>query len=167
MFASVVMMQPIVNGFTGVQSPADGGHHGGAILSSPAQLSPQPLSPLSTTSSSVSASSITSVSCGTNYNTSDHHHHHLGSTRVTPMSNGAFMTRTLHMAPTSSLSSSSSPSHHGRSHHGRRHATVGPYQHSHLRVGLPSGLVGVETTSGGGVLQAGKLVRLYYCKVAI
>lgn len=135
-------MQPIVNGLTGVQSPADGGH-GAAVLSSPPQLSPQPHSPLA------SVSSITSVSCDTTYAND----HHLGSTRVTHMSNGAFMTRTLHMAPTSN---------HGRSH-GRRHATLGPYPHSHLRMGLSCGGVGVETNSAGNGtgLQPGKhLVRL-------
>ncbi|XP_047479948.1 transcription factor 12-like isoform X13 [Penaeus chinensis] len=102
------MMQPIVNGYTGVQSPLDGAHAG--VLSPPPQLSPQPVSP----------STSSSMACGVTYS----NERHAGSTHVTHMANGALMTRTMHMAPTSV---------HIRGHnssHGRRHATLGPYPYS-------------------------------------
>ncbi|XP_042873519.1 transcription factor 12-like isoform X11 [Penaeus japonicus] len=107
------MMQPIVNGYTGVQSPLDGGHAG--VLSPPPQLSPQ----------SVSPNTSSSMACGVTYN----NERHSGSTHVTHMANGALMTRTMHMAPASV---------HVRGHnssHGRRHATLGPYPYS-LRGGV-------------------------------
>lgn len=118
------MMQPIVNGYTGVQSPLDGGHAG--VLSPPPQLSPQPVSP----------NSSSSMVCGVTYNSE----RHPGSTHVTHMANGALMTRTMHMAPTSV---------HVRGHHsshGRRHATLGPYPYSHLRGGA-------EHTNGTSLLH--------------
>ncbi|XP_069162852.1 transcription factor 12 isoform X10 [Procambarus clarkii] len=133
------MMQPIVNGYSSVQSPLDGGHAG--VLSPPGQLSPQPVSP------HPGGSSVTSVSCGASYNSD----RHAGSTRVTHMANGALMTRTMHMAPTST---------HVRGHHsshGRRHLAVGPYPYSHLRGSLVNGVGGeMAGTINGSLLQAGQ-----------
>ncbi|XP_037800859.1 transcription factor 12-like isoform X13 [Penaeus monodon] len=118
------MMQPIVNGYTGVQSPLDGAHAG--VLSPPPQLSPQPVSP----------STSSSMACGVTYS----NERHAGSTHVTHMANGALMTRTMHMAPTSV---------HVRGHnssHGRRHATLGPYPYS-LRGGAD------HSTNGAALLH--------------
>lgn len=62
------------------------------------------------------------------------------STRVTHMANGALMTRTLHMAPTST---SVRGLHAG---HGRRHAVMNPYPHAHLR---GTATEACTSTSGG------------------
>ncbi|XP_069948377.1 transcription factor 12 isoform X5 [Cherax quadricarinatus] len=136
--AAASMMQPIVNGYTSIQSPVDGGHAG--VVSPPTQLSPQPLSP------HTGVSTVTAVSCSGSYSSD----RHTGSTRVTHMANGALMTRTMHMAPTSVHV-------RGHSNHGRRHATVGPYPYSHLRGSLVSGVLGEATgTINGSLLQAGQ-----------
>lgn len=135
-------MQPIVSGYIGVQSPLDGGR--AAVLSPPSQMSPQPVS------SPSGGSSASTMACGGAFS-SDR------STRVTHMANGALMTRTLHMAPTSSVRGL----HAG---HGRRHATMNPYPHAHLR--------GAETScsnaSGGPRrLQTGQqMVSVYFANDA-
>ncbi|KAG0721487.1 hypothetical protein GWK47_046374 [Chionoecetes opilio] len=108
------MMQPIVSGYMGVQSPLSSARAG--VLSPPAQLSPQSVS-----SPSGSTTSVPMACSGGTY-ASD------CSTRMTHMSNGALMTRTLHMAPTST---SGGGLHSG---HSRRHTAINPYPHSHLRV---------------------------------
>ncbi|XP_050713261.1 transcription factor 12-like isoform X4 [Eriocheir sinensis] len=118
------MMQPIVSGYMGVQSPLDGGRAG--VLSPPTQMSPQPVS------SPSGGSSASPMACGGAYS-SDR------STRVTHMANGALMTRTLHMAPTTT---SVRGLHSG---HGRRHPVMNPYPHAHLR-GTP---METSSTSGG------------------
>lgn len=129
-------MQPIVSGFTGVQSPLDGGHD----INPPIQLSPQPVSPPS------AGTPTTSMACGGSYTSSSDRQ--LGSTRVTHMANGALMTRTLHMAPTST---------HVRPHHGRRHVSVTPYPYSHVRSGCGAPETSCATTSGR-LLQATQAV---------
>lgn len=69
------------------------------------------------------------------------------STRVTHMANGALMTRTLHMAPTTT---SVRGLHSG---HGRRHAVMNPYPHAQLR----GTAMETSSTSGGARrLQTGQ-----------
>ncbi|KAK4298022.1 hypothetical protein Pmani_029600 [Petrolisthes manimaculis] len=131
-------MQPIVSGFTGVQSPLDGG--GGHAISPPGQLSPQPVSPPS------AGTPTTSMACGGSFN--NNNDHQLGSTRVTHMANGALMTRTLHMAPTNT---------HVRPHHGRRHVNITPYPYSHVRSGCGAPETSCANTNGR-LLQATQTV---------
>ncbi|XP_045111490.1 transcription factor 12-like isoform X3 [Portunus trituberculatus] len=127
------MMQPIVSGYMGVQSPVDGSRTG--VLSPPAQLSPQPVS-----SSGGTTASPMACGGGSTYG-SDR------STRVTHMANGSLMTRTLHMASTNTTVRGL------HSCHNRRLTAVNPYPHSHLRG------VTVESSCSSGVgrrVQAGQ-----------
>lgn len=130
---AVSMMQPIVSGYMGVQSPVDGSRAG--VLSPPAQLSPQPVS-----SSGGATASPMACGGGSTYG-SDR------STRVTHMANGSLMTRTLHMA------SNNTTVRGLHSCHNRRLTAVNPYPHSHLRG------VTVESSCSSGVgrrVQAGQ-----------
>lgn len=130
---AVSMMQPIVSGYMGVQSPVDGSRAG--VLSPPAQLSPQPVS----SSGSATASPMACV--GSSTYGSDR------STRVTHMANGSLMTRTLHMASTNTTVRGL------HSSHNRRLTAVNPYPHSHLRG------VTVESSCSSGIgrrVQAGQ-----------
>lgn len=135
-------MQPIVSGYIGVQSPLDGGRPG--VLSPPIQLSPQPVS------SPSGGSSASPMACGGSYSSNS-------STRVTHMANGALMTRTLHMAPTTT---SVRGLHSG---HGRRHAAMNPYPHAHLRgVAMETSTSTSSTCGGGRRVQSGQpLVSMY------
>ena len=130
---AVSMMQPIVSGYMGVQSPLDGGRAG--VLSPPVQLSPQPVS------SPSGGTTASPMARGGGAFGSDR------STRVTHMANGSLMTRTLHMAPTNI---NVRGLHSG---HGRRHPTMNPYPHSHLRV-VPAETI--CSSSGGRRMQAGQ-----------
>lgn len=134
---AVSMMQPIVSGYMGVQSPLDGGRAG--VLSPPAQLSPQPVS------SPSGGTTPSPMACGGGTYSSDR------STRVTHMANGALMTRTLHMAPTNITVRGL------HSGHNRRHTALNPYPHSHLR-GVAVETSSSSSSSGGGTrrMQAGQ-----------
>lgn len=130
---AVSMMQPIVSGYMGAQSPVDGGRAG--VLSPPTQMSPQPVS-------SSGGTSASPMACGGAYSTDR-------STRVTHMANGALMTRTLHMAPTTT---SVRGLHSG---HGRRHAVMNPYPHAHLR-GATLETSSSSTSGGARRVQTGQ-----------